>query len=84
MSKCAYCNKEFVKPHFNSKYCSDDCRSNAKREQDRKAWFRWFYKNKKRIYDTMLGTGSLSEHCQSDFEVEAVLVKNELRRLGLC
>ena len=84
MSKCHYCGREYEKKHFNSKYCSDECRRNAKREQDRKAWFKWFYRNKKRVYDTMLGTGSLSEHCQSDFELEAVLVKNELRRLGLC
>ena len=83
MSKCHYCGAEYQKKHFNNKYCSDKCRRNAKREQNRTAWFKWFYKNKERIYDTMLGTGSLGEHCSPDFETEAILVKNELKRLKL-
>ena len=33
---CKICNKEFIKQHFNQRYCSEECRHIAKRNSQKK------------------------------------------------
>ena len=79
--KCAYCGQEFERRHNRQKYCSDHCRKNAKREQDRQAWTRWFHKNKQRLYAKQLGTRTIGPHKHPHNEREAEIVENEKQRL---
>ena len=78
--KCAYCGKEFTKHHNRQIYCSDECRKQAKREQDRKAWTRWFHKNKNTLYQTQLGTRTIGPHKHPNTEREQEIVNNEKNR----
>ena len=78
--KCSYCGNTFTKTHNRQKYCSEHCRKQAKREQDRKAWTRWFHKNKKTLYQTQLGTRTIGPHKHPDNNREQQIVKNEKQR----
>ena len=78
--KCAYCGETFERRHNRQKYCSDTCRKNAKREQDRKAWTRWFHKNKHNLYAKQLGTRTIGPHKHPINEREAEIVNNEKNR----
>ena len=82
-AKCKYCGTTFTKTHNRQVYCSDECRTNAKKEQDTKARLRWVNKNKKRLYQTQLGTRTISQHPNPDPEREAEIIRNEKQRLGL-
>ena len=64
-------------------YCSKECATNAKKEQDRHHWLKWFYKNKDHLYETQLGTRSLGPHREENFEEEYKIIQKELKRLGL-
>jgi predicted nucleic acid-binding Zn ribbon protein len=79
-TKCAYCGKTYTKKHNRQKYCSKTCSKNAKREQDRKAWIRWFHKNKKTLYQTRLGTRTIGPKPNPNPEREAEIIKNEKQR----
>ena len=63
--------------------CSEECATNAKREQDRHHWLRWFYRNRERLYMTQLGTRTLGPHPNPDEEKEKEIIEKELQRLGL-
>lgn len=85
---CNWCGRLFKKTVFNKKYCSEECKAYAKEEQNRDN-FRNYYK---RYKDTMseskrgaLGSKGANLHgrANNDHEVEARLINNEKRRLGL-
>jgi predicted nucleic acid-binding Zn ribbon protein len=82
-AKCQYCGKTYTKHHNRQMYCSDECRTNAKKEQDTKARLRWVNKNKDRLYQTQLGTRTIGPHKHTDEQREQEIVQNEKRRLGL-
>jgi len=82
-AKCSYCGKTYTKKHGNQKYCTTKCAEQAKEEQDRHHKLRWYYKNKKRLNTTRLGTHNLSEHRHKDTDKEQKAVEYELHRLGL-
>ena len=79
-AKCKYCGKPYKKQHNRQVYCSQECRKNAKREQDRQAWTRWFHKNKKKLYTTRLGTRTIGPKPNPDPEREAEIIRNEKQR----
>ena len=81
--KCALCGKPFEKKHNRQIYCSDECRTEAKKQQDQKARLRWVNKNKKRLYQTQLGTRTISQHRNPDDTREQQIIRNEKQRLGL-
>ena len=81
--KCEWCGNPFHKTHNRQMYCSKECATNAKKEQDRRHWLKWFYKNKDHLYETQLGTRSLGPHREEDFEEEYKIIQKELKRLGL-
>ena len=85
---CNWCGRLFTKTTHFKKYCSKNCKDYAKEEQNRLN-FRSYYK---RYKDTMseaqkgaLGSrgANLHAHANSDHEVEARLISNEKKRLGL-
>jgi len=85
---CNWCGRLFTKTTHFKKYCSKNCKDYAKEEQNRLN-FRNYYK---RYKDTMseaqkgaLGSrgANLHAHANSDHEVEARLISNEKKRLGL-
>lgn len=78
--KCAYCGEEFTRRHNRQKYCTKECAKNAKREQDRKAWIRWFHKNKDKLYTKQLGTRTIGPHKHPITEREQQIVQNEKQR----
>lgn len=79
-AKCQYCGKTYTKHHNRQQYCSDKCRKNAKREQDRQAWTRWFHKNKKTLYQKQIGTRTISQHRNPDPIKEAEIIRKEKQR----
>ena len=85
---CNWCGRLFTKTVHFKKYCSHNCKDYAKEEQNRLN-FRNYYK---RYKDTMseskkgaLGSrgANLHAHANVDPEVEARLISNEKKRLGL-
>lgn len=85
---CNWCGRLFTKTTHFKKYCCNNCKDYAKEEQNRQN-FRNYYK---RYKDTMseaqkgaLGTrgANLHAHANADHEVEARLISNEKKRLGL-
>ena len=81
--ECKWCGTLFKKRHNRQVYCSKTCADQAKALQDTHHKLRWWYKNKDRINLTRIGTNTISEHRQTDFNKEQEVVENELRRLGL-
>ena len=84
--KCKYCGKTFTKNHHRQLYCSKTCSKNAKREQDRNAWTRWYYKNKDLLKQKPkwgLGSGTLGPHMHNDWNKEQKVIETELNRLKL-
>ena len=84
-AKCSYCGKTFTKQHGNQKYCSYNCKHNAKKEQVAHSRLRNYYKNKEQgkisIYG--LGTGSLGQHRNTDTDREQEIITREKQRLGI-
>ena len=85
---CNWCGRLFTKTVHFKKYCSHNCKDYAKEEQNRLN-FRNYYK---RYKDTMseskkgaLGSrgANLHAHANDDPEIEARLISNEKKRLGL-
>lgn len=86
---CPECNTLFTVPatrqHNATKYCSDKCRKQAKREQDLIAQrkyqkkYRWLLKDADKW--NRLGSSKLGVEPAKDFEEEARLIKNELKRI---
>ena len=82
-SKCKWCGKHYTKTHNRQQYCSDYCRTEAKKEQDQKARLRWVNKNKQTLYQRQLGTRTISQHRNPDTNREQEIIQNEKQRLGL-
>jgi len=85
--KCAWCGKTFIRHYKTVKYCSDECRAHALREQ--KAIYQ--RKRRKSINDGVLcsnesqyiGTGFLSQNRRESFDDEYMAVRKELKRLKI-
>ena len=85
--KCSWCGKTFIRHYKTVKYCSDDCRHEALKEQ--KAVYQ--RRRRKRINRGALcsneteyiGTGYLSKNRRTDFDDEYNAIQKELQRLRL-
>ena len=82
-TKCKYCGKEFTKQHNRQIYCSDECRKHARQEKRRHYNTRYYYRNKKRILNTAIGTRTISPHKHQNNDREAEIIKNEIDHIGL-
>ena len=82
-AKCAYCGKTFTKQHNRQTYCSETCRKHARQEKKRIYNSRYYYKNKKRILTTAIGTRTISPHKHKDHQREAEIIKKEIDHIGL-
>jgi len=90
-SYCKWCKTPFLRTHNRMKYCSDDCRDNALREQKAK------YQAKRRLLAKKgvlvlpeykkYGLGSYgtssSPHMKSDFTKEYESIQREMEHLKL-
>ena len=86
LEKCQWCGELFEKKHHSEKYCSDECRENARSEQSRNKSHRWYHRHKYRLSEKErwgLGSGLLRQHRNDDFEKELRLIENEFRWLHL-
>lgn len=90
MTKCKWCGKEFDKKHNRQMYCNEYCSKESRKEKVKKARLKYYnkYNKKEKIqtysqYKQELGTGSLSMHRNSNYEIEQVLVKREKQRLKI-
>lgn len=81
--KCEWCGNPFHKTHNRQMYCSKECATNAKKEQDRYHALKYYYKNKEDLNTTKLGTTNMGEHRKKDFEEEYDRIQSELKYLGL-
>ena len=82
-AKCSYCGKTYTKTHNRQKYCSDHCRTEARREKKRTYNSRYYYKNRKRLHQTLIGTRCIGPKRNPDPERETEIVQNEIQRIGL-
>lgn len=64
-------------------YCSDYCRTEAKKEQDRNSRLRYYYKNRQKEQYTTPGTRTIGPHPADTFEKEQKIIQNEKKRMGL-
>lgn len=82
-TKCAYCGKTFTKTHNRQIYCSEECRYHAHREKHNIRNRRYYYKHKKRINQTKIGTRTIGPKPNPDIKRETEIVQNEIERIGL-
>ena len=82
-AKCAYCGKQYTKQHNRQTYCSDECRENARKEKKRIYNSKYYYKNKKRLHQTQIGTRSIGPRANPNKERESEIIQNEIERIGL-
>ena len=83
--KCRWCGAVFIKNHNKQSYCSEECRLNARRLQNRDNFHRWYHLHKHEPgRKKWLGTGSLGAHLtENGFNKEHELILRELRRFKL-
>ena len=84
--KCNWCGAYFTKKHHSEKYCSDECRYNARMEQSRDKSHRWYHRHKHELSEKQrwgLGSGLLGQHRNEDFEEEYLKIQNEFRWLKI-
>jgi predicted nucleic acid-binding Zn ribbon protein len=82
-AKCAYCGKEYTKTHNRQMYCSDECRTEGNREKTRNRVMKHYYRHKKRINQTRIGTRTIGPHKHENPTREQEIVQNEIDRIGL-
>lgn len=87
MSKCKACGKEF-KGYKTQKYCCDDCRDAALKQQWRNASHKYYHKHKHEwghnsVRRYGVGSGALGPHAREDFDQEHTIIQKELVRLRL-
>lgn len=85
---CNWCGRLFTKSVSNKKYCSKDCKDYAKEEQNRNNFRNYYNKYKDTMSESKRGAlgskgANLHGRANDDHEVEAKLIANEKRRLGL-
>ena len=88
MARCKACGKEFKKPYNSAKYCCDECREVALRQQWRNASHKHYHKHKnewgsRSVRRYGMGTGTLGPHAKDDHEDEHVTIVKELKRLRI-
>ena len=82
-AKCAYCGNEFEKKHNRQTYCSDHCRTEARREKRRKYDYKYYRKNRDRINKKRLGTRTIGPRPHPNIERETEIIEKEIERIGL-
>lgn len=85
---CKWCGRLFTKSIANKKYCSKKCKDFAKEEQNRDNFRTYYHRYKDTMSEAKKGAlgsrgANLHGRANSDPEVEAMLISNEKRRLGL-
>ena len=45
IEKCIWCGQKFIKNHHSEKYCCDECRTDARRQQLRNRSHRWYHRH---------------------------------------
>lgn len=85
---CRWCGKLFSKSAHNKKYCCKDCKAYAKEEQNRDNFRNYYNRYKDTMSESKKGAlgskgANLHGRANKDPEVEARLISNEIRRLGL-
>ena len=86
IEKCIWCGQKFIKNHHSEKYCCDECRTDARRQQLRNRSHRWYHRHKHELTEKQrwgLGSGTLGEHMHDDFEKEQNVIQKELQRLRI-
>lgn len=85
-SKCHWCGKPYTKKHNRQTYCTDKCRKEAKKEQNRNNFHRWYHKNKHKpgiSQKNQLGTRPIGSHKNKNPKKEYEIIQKELHRIGL-
>ena len=85
-AKCKWCGKPYTKTHNRQTYCSDKCRKEAKKEQNRNNFHKWYHKNKNRPQikqRNQLGTRPLGQHRHPNTQKEQETIQKEIQRIGL-
>jgi len=85
---CNWCGRLFTKTIHFKKYCSKNCKDYAKEEQNRLNFRNFYNKYKNTMSEARKGAlgsrgANLHAHANTDPEVEARLISNEKKRLGL-
>jgi thymidylate kinase len=85
---CKWCGRLFKKGVFNKRYCSEECKAYAKEEQNRDNFRNYYNRYKDTMTESKRGAlgskgANLHGRANDDPEVEARLISNEKRRLGL-
>ena len=85
---CKWCGRLFTKSVSNKKYCSDECKAYAKEEQNRDNFRNYYNRYKDTMSEAQKGAlgskgANLHGRANMDHDVEAKLINNEKRRLGL-
>ena len=84
--KCKWCGRLFTRKYAPEKYCSDDCRVNARKHQSRIKSHKWYHKNKHKLSEKQrwgLGGSNLGQHRQKDFNKEQIIIRRELKRFKI-
>jgi len=85
---CNWCGRLFTKTIHFKKYCSNNCKDYAKEEQNRLNFRNYYNRYKDTMSEAQKGAlgsrgANLHAHANADHEVEARLISNEKKRLGL-
>ena len=85
---CNWCGRLFTKSVSNKKYCCKECKDYAKEEQNRNNFRNYYNRYKDTMSESKRGAlgskgANLHGRANDDPEVEAKLIANEKRRLGL-
>ena len=85
---CNWCGRLFTKTIHFKKYCSNNCKDYAKEEQNRLNFRKYYNRYKGTMSESKKGAlgsrgANLHAHANIDPEVEARLISNEKKRLGL-
>jgi hypothetical protein len=84
MTICKWCGKKYKKNHNAQLYCSEYCSKNARQEQNRIHFRKYYHKYKSTMNEDKkygLGSGGLNSHCNPNHKIEHNLIQKELRRI---
>lgn len=83
---CRWCGKPFKRNHAPEKYCSEYCRKEARKHQNRIKSNKWYQNHKHELTEKQrwgLGSSGLGQHSNKDFIREQEIIQRELRRLKI-